>query len=295
MSTLKKIVTTLKAVSGHPLYRRHKTRSMVKFAWGQCVARLRRDDVIVPFPNATRLAVSPWVKGAAHYIFPGLCEFEEMSFVMHYLRPQELFLDVGANIGAYTVLAAGVANAKVIAFEPNPRTFSQLKKNLELNQISGQVRAINAAVGRSAAKLWLTDDLGTENYVMTGEGIGIEVPVWPLDDQLGVEIPKLLKIDVEGFETEAFAGASRLLASPALQAMIVERNDSGRRYSFDEEELHRSIRSAGFSPYCYQPFERKLCRLDDNARGNLIYLQDLQAAEQLVVSSKSYSFDRFSV
>jgi FkbM family methyltransferase len=201
-----------------------------------------------------------------------------------------LFLDVGANIGAYTVLAAGVTKARVIAFEPNPRTFSQLRKNLEINQISEQVRTVNAAVGRSPAKLRLTDDLGTENYVITGAGAGIEVPVWPLDEQLGGAIPKLLKIDVEGFETEAFAGAARLLGAPALQAMIVERNNSGARYGFDEGELHRTIRSAGFSPFAYEPFTRKLSPLPSEALGNLIYLRDLVAVQQMVQSSPGYSF-----
>jgi hypothetical protein len=51
------------------------------------------------------------MKGAAHFIYPGVCEFEEMAFVLHYARPTDLFVDVGANIGAYTVLAAGASGA----------------------------------------------------------------------------------------------------------------------------------------------------------------------------------------
>ena len=73
------------------------------------------------------------MKGAAHYITPRLCEFEEMAFVMHFLRPGELFVDVGANVGAFTVLAAGVAGAAVRAFEPNPGTFEMLERNVRLN------------------------------------------------------------------------------------------------------------------------------------------------------------------
>jgi tRNA G37 N-methylase Trm5 len=60
------------------------------------------------------------MKGAVHYIAPRLGEFEEMAFVMHFLRSGELFVDVRANVGAFTVLAAGVAGAEVRAFEPNP-------------------------------------------------------------------------------------------------------------------------------------------------------------------------------
>jgi len=290
MSGFKKLFTTLKAVGDHPLYRRRKLVAMTSFIWSQIAARAQRGDVSVKFPDATRLIVAPRVKGAAHYLFPGLCEFEEMSFVMHFLRANDLFADIGANIGAYTVLAAGVAKAQVVAYEPNPRTFSQLRQNIAINHIDTQVRAVNAAVGRTAAKLRLTDDLGTENYVMPEGNMGIEVPVWPLDAHLEGKIPKLLKIDVEGFETEAFAGATQLLAAPALQAMIVERNDSGARYGFDEGMLHRTIRNAGFSPFAYEPFTRKLFPLPSEARGNLIYLRDHVRAEQLVGSAVGYKF-----
>ena len=91
------------------------------------------------------------MKGAAHFINPGLCEFDEMGFVLHFLRSEDLFVDVGANVGAYTVLASGVIGARTIAFEPNPSTFKYLERNIAENGSGTRARGINAALGAPAA------------------------------------------------------------------------------------------------------------------------------------------------
>jgi len=288
MNILKKITLTLASVSKHPLYRGRPVTAAASFVYAQCRARLHRGAITVNFPNNTVLEVSPWAKGAAHFIFPRLCEFEQMSFVMHFLRPGELFVDAGANIGAYTVLAAGVAGADAMAFEPSPRTFKQLQRNVEINHLSQRVRVINAALGSGPGTLKLTDDLGTENYVVRGSDAGVEVPVVALDDQLGPRTAQLMKVDVEGFETEVFAGATRLLKAPETMAMIVERNNSGNRYGFDEERLHASIRQAGFLPFTYEPFRRELKPLGLEQLGNIIYVRDVDFVRRRLTDASPF-------
>ena len=59
----------------------------------------------IPFTDRARLLVSRGMYGATQNVYCGLNDFEDMSFVLHYLRQDDIFLDVGANIGAYTVLA----------------------------------------------------------------------------------------------------------------------------------------------------------------------------------------------
>ena len=61
--------------------------------------------------------------GATGNIYTGLHEFEDMMFLLHLLRPGDIFVDAGANIGSYTVLASAVVGAKSISFEPVPPLF----------------------------------------------------------------------------------------------------------------------------------------------------------------------------
>ncbi len=56
--------------------------------------------------------------GATGNIYAGLHEFDDMAFFLHLLRPEDMFADVGSNIGSYTILASGVVGAKSVAFEP---------------------------------------------------------------------------------------------------------------------------------------------------------------------------------
>jgi thymidylate synthase len=61
--------------------------------------------------------------GATGNIYAGLHEFEDMAFLLHLLRSEDMFADVGSNIGSYTILASGVVGAKSVAFEPVPSTY----------------------------------------------------------------------------------------------------------------------------------------------------------------------------
>jgi hypothetical protein len=61
-------------------------------------------------------------------IYTGLHEFEDMSFLLHFLRPADLFIDIGANVGAYTIFASGIVAATSISIEPISQIFEILKK-----------------------------------------------------------------------------------------------------------------------------------------------------------------------
>ncbi|MGH7994543.1 MAG: FkbM family methyltransferase, partial [Limisphaerales bacterium] len=167
MNPVAKIASALRVIARHPLNRRRKFKAVMEYGFIQVAARLAPGDICVEFPNNTHLLVPPRMKGAAHFIAPRLCEFEEMSFVMHFLRPGMMFMDIGANIGAFTVLAAGVAGASAKAFEPSSFTCEILSRNLYLNGLQDRAQAIQAAVGRNIGEIQFSVDLGTENHVIT--------------------------------------------------------------------------------------------------------------------------------
>jgi FkbM family methyltransferase len=280
LNPIHKILSALRAVACHPVNRHRKFKAVMEYSFIQIAARLVPGDICVEFPNSTRLLVSPKIKGAAHYLAPRLCEFEEMTFVSHFLRPDEMFVDVGANIGAFTILAVGVAHARAIAFEPSADTFGLLEQNIRLNGFQNSVRTVCAAAGRNDGEVQFSMGLGTENHIVVGNAANSlqKVKMTTLDKELAHQPAILLKVDVEGFETEVFAGAANSLRKPSLQAIIVERNNLGARYGFDEEKLHQEIRMNGFIPYNYKPCSRELIRVSNETTGNIIYIRDFEAA-----------------
>jgi FkbM family methyltransferase len=252
--------------------------------------------VAVPFVDATRLLVARGMTGATGNWYCGLHEHCEMAFVLHALRETDLFLDVGANIGSYTILASGAAGARSIAVEPVPATFAHLRMNVALNELAGRVRCWQGGLADKAGSLTFTSGLDTVNHVLAAgeQAAGVEVPVTTLDELLGGEVPTLIKIDVEGYERPVLAGAQRALADPRLLAVIMETNGSGVRYGVGDDELVSSMREHGFGMYAYDPFARRL-NVAERGSGNTIFVRDPEAVNVRVAGARRFSLVNGSI
>src|ERR1022692_136794 len=289
----KKFYLTLRWAANHPVNHGSKAKAILNFIRAQIGARMVLGDVCVPFPNETRLLIPPSMKGATHFIWPGLVDFEEMSFVMHFLRPEDLFVDVGANIGAFTVMASAVAGARTIAYEQAPFAFGYLERNTWLNKLSERVVVRAIALGATEGKIHFTAGLGTENHISEGDSgeERIEVQLSTLDAQLAGLEPTVIKIDVEGFESDVLAGAKGVLAKPSLQALILERVGNASRFGRDESNLHKYVHNLGFNPYGYGPKSRELHPIDGElAHGNVIYVRNSEMAAERLRLAPAYRF-----
>src|SRR5262249_20828180 len=135
-----------KFLATHPLTRRHRLSATGRVLRWQIASRIH-DEVIVNWIGGTRFAARRGMTGVTGNIYAGLHEFADMAFVLHFLRAEDLFADVGANVGSYTILASGVVGCRTVAFEPDPVTAAVLERNIALNQIAEQVETRIAAVG----------------------------------------------------------------------------------------------------------------------------------------------------
>lgn len=285
---------TYRFIRRHPLTEHRQSEAVGRwFSW-QLGSRVLKHPVAMPFVNDMRLLVKTGMTGASGNIYCGLHEFEDMAFVLHFLRPGDLFVDVGANIGSYTLLAAA-AGARAVSFEPIPATFECLLDNIHLNRISGRVDARNQAVGAQTGRITMIADQDTTNKALGSQddyaGKTIDVSQVRLDDALeGAGVPRLIKIDVEGFESEVLKGASTTLADPHLEAVIMELNGSGKRYGFDEDDLHRRMLANGFTACVYEPLKRQVIDLEGQRsnRGNTLYVRDRASAQDQVARSATY-------
>ncbi|MBX7219904.1 MAG: FkbM family methyltransferase [Blastocatellia bacterium] len=284
---------TLSYILNAPLNQSQKGRALRRYFGWQIGSRLLPGGAVVPFVNQTRLLVQPGMAGATGNIYAGLHEFEDMSLVLHALRPEDLFVDIGANVGTYSVLAAGAVGTRCVAVEPVPSTFAHLVDNIRLNHLENRVQTCNLGIGGEPGTLRFSAELDTVNHVIPESDTSlktIQVDIQALDVVLGGEGPTLIKIDVEGFETEVIRGAAETLAHPKLLALIMELNGSGGRYGFDEEALHRNLCGRGFRPCTYQPWSRTLVELPGKnpSLGNTVYVKDFETLQKRVGTAPKF-------
>jgi FkbM family methyltransferase len=146
----------------------------------------------------------------------GLYDYNNMSLIRVLLQDGGTFVDIGANIGSYTLIASESEAARVHAFEPHPATFQLLQRNVQLNQ-RRNVMLHNVALGASEESVFLTNQGGSAvNHIVSGthdtEG-AIAVPCRRLDricQQIEI-VPAIVKIDVEGFEFGVLQGFGSFL------------------------------------------------------------------------------------
>jgi FkbM family methyltransferase len=198
--TMDAILNLAGYIASHPLTRDRKLQAFRRLLRWQIESRLRR-EVVVPWVEGPRLAARRGMAGATGNIYCGLHEFEDMAFVLHFLRPGDLFADVGANIGSYTVLAYAVRKARSFVFEPDPITFAASSRNIALNQLDNLVRRRGCALGSRQGSVEFTVGLDTVNHVAgVTDRATRTVALDTLDRACGNERPSLIKLDVEGLK-----------------------------------------------------------------------------------------------
>ncbi len=274
------ILNTLSFLLKHPLSQGRKLQTLRRFAAWQIGARLVPGPVACPFANGSWLLAQPGLTGATGNVYVGLHEFADMAFVLHVLRGEgDLFVDVGANIGSYTVLAAAGAGASCIAFEPGSAAFAWLERNVRLNGIADRTELHRQAVGARSGSVALTTDGDTVNHIVADPTVGARtetVLMTTLDEALAGRAPLMLKIDVEGFETEVLNGAVQTLNAPTLRGVLLELNGSGQRYGYNDDAIRRQLIAIGFEECAYRPFERQLLLRSTapNPSANALFIRD---------------------
>lgn len=181
----------------------------------------------------------------------GTYEHGTLSFIRQALRPGDVFLDVGANIGLMSLCAASAlrGTGKVLSFEPMKATFETLTRNIQFNGF-GNIEAFNLALGAADAHLEMFDSLKSNRGAASlirpeGAAAGQRVAIRRLDDVLAeraVERVACVKMDVEGWELEVLKGAQRLLSSPDAPLCILECSKLHAMQGGSVGDLYRFVR-----------------------------------------------------
>jgi len=201
----------------------------------------------------------PVVSGALHF---GVYEKAETRFFQSACRDGMTFLDVGANLGYYTALAARAVgpNGRVLAVEPDPDSFGYLEQTIAANAV-GNVEAFPVAASDTPAMLPLyisTDNRGDNRlYAPDEERPQVEVEARPLDALLReskIETVDLIKIDVQGYEPKVIAGLREtIITSPNLTLLTEFWPQGMTEAGGDANEFLQTLRELGLTLHELKP------------------------------------------
>ena len=282
--------STLGFIVRHPANRRRKVRALAVFTAWQLWKRTTRRPITTSYWRGLKVRVYPDSKSAGLALYTGLPEYDDMLFTERFLKSGDVVIDVGANIGLYSLLAASrTGGGRVIALEPYPVAADRLRENVALNSLHNvEVRAEAAGAEKGSAQL--TADLDTINHIVTGGAVAgsITVPVLTLDSLVESGEPvALVKVDAEGFESSVMAGAGRLLHDHAAMAWIVELRGHGGRYGTDDQMVLETFERFGYRPFHYTADQNVLEPAgppSGEAEWNLIFVRDVDAVRRRLAS-----------
>jgi FkbM family methyltransferase len=262
----------LRFVWNHPSNRGARPSAIARSLRFQVRGRLLGKPTIVPYGSTSKLEILP-ATGASALAYANPLELNEVNAWRRILTPGDLFVDAGANIGSFSVIAAEMG-ARILAIEPDPHAAATFRRNMELNGFEYEL--IEAAVADREGQAQFSIGKGVLNHILTDGDSGRHIRTITLDALLEEAFVSGLKLDVEGAELLALKGAQRALAEHRIAYLQLEWNpQSSVNFSAARDEIHALLSGFGY----------ELCRPDES--GQLHPLQSLEPGPDVFARLRS--------
>lgn len=249
-------IQTISYIWTHPNCQQHKLKSLIKFFSWQFYKRLTHRFLDFKLLPSVKLRCYPDSYSTSAVLYCGLYDYDEMNFLLRYLRAEDSFLDIGANVGVYTLLAASkIRSGYIYSFEALSKNYTRLQENLQINQFE-QVKTYELAVSNQTGSVALNLAEGDSKPFITSTITNntIAVSTDTLDNLLQnqpIANLTLAKMDIEGAELLALKGAVSLLKKQCPQVWILEINDSVNNFGHQKQDLVNFLNSYGYNLYGY--------------------------------------------
>lgn len=286
---------TIKYISSHPNNKTQKSQSIFKFIGWQFYKRLFNRYIDIQLLPEVKIRCYPDSYSASTALYCGLYDYHEMNFLLRYLRESDSFIDIGANVGVYTLLAASkIKSGLIYSFEALPKNFTRLEENLKLNQLH-QVKPYCLAISDSTGSITLnlaegdsmpfitpevtTAELPQNSVNATRSPKQIKVPTDTLDNILknnSIANLTLAKMDIEGAEILALKGATSLLQQKRPHVWILEILERENQFGYQKQDILNLLQNYGYSLYNYNADTNllKSITLDGKQSNNVLAIAD---------------------
>jgi len=297
----------LEVFGNHAIARRQPLKVLSRFCNAEIINNWLGYPFLVSHQFGALLIVEKGHHATRSHYFFGVQDFEDELFAIHFLREGELFIDIGANLGIFSIMVGSTTGARVIAVEPSPSSTRVFKRHIALNDLGDRITLIEAAAGDRNDAAFIKNSVDMDNFVVVSDvdlssGMA-KIPMICIDDVIDANAPCVMKMDVEGFEMQALKGATKLLNNQNLQAITIEISDFSRRYGVSPQETHKYIARHGFTAVTYDPLTRTLTPMLATGRSRhpalynykTIYVRNVEEAKKRLSGAPRRSLDAIQI
>jgi FkbM family methyltransferase len=245
MTVTADVINVVKFTWGHPSNEGARSSAVLRAIDFQVRGRFLHRRTMARLGSRSVIWADLHRTSASKVVYANPPDSAEMLTWRNELRPGDTFIDVGANVGTYTIWAAELG-AEVIALEPAEDTFALLEENVALNNYP--INTIRAAAGANCGTARFTSGRDSVNH-LDPQG-SVEITTVTIDSISPDRTVAGMKIDVEGFEIEVLRGSEKALSEHRIRLIQLEWNSTSMQaVAADRRPVADLLEKHGYSLY----------------------------------------------
>lgn len=241
----------------NPYNRNKKFLFLLRLLWWKLNRKFFRLPVVVPLFKDIKFICYPQSSFGSLIVYTNYPEYSETRLVQKLLRKNSVFIDVGANIGYYSLLAASIIKkGKIFAFEVDKRALNNFYENINLNKLEDKIDVVEKLVSdKDGYERFIVSSESEVNRIVGKSGSGkdfLKFPCIKLDSfakEKNISFIDFLKIDVEGAEYKVLNGAGELLKEKRIKYLLFEVNKNIKDYGKSKKYVFDMLNKFGYRIY----------------------------------------------
>lgn len=288
------LVTSLYNLLQHPENHLQKFQTVVRIIWWKVNALFFHFPLYYPLTSSLVCICRPESSYASLVVYCHRPEPEVSALIEHFVTSGDVVIDVGANIGAISLLAASKRPKQVFAFEPDSRVYPYLVENIHINKLENVIRTYPIALSNKNGRVTFTHSGTTEtSHITHSSEAGKSVKTQTLDTffiEQKLKRVQLAKIDVEGAEMMVLQGAKKVLREQRIECLSLELNAGNYQYETSHKEIIDFLQSSGYKILLFS--QGKFTKMEDfpsqDETINLIAVKDFKTQQKVQKAWNSY-------